>query len=191
MVAGYALVLRIRKMTMLDEGTPTGESTDLDNQCTQRQPHLQFGLSVLLETVLVVAGFCAMLRGVGLIAIAYFLFGVGTLVALDQSVWRQRRGILEAAIGGAFGCAFGIAICLALNPPQHWVLDPLTAVLLFAFWGAIGGLILGVVFYISSRIHDRRTNNQTRFAHLRRVFWEVYLGTTVLVCVLEGMAWTG
>jgi hypothetical protein len=176
-------------MATFDEGSSKEESTDLNKSSSH--PQLQFGLSVLLETVMVVAALCAMLRGVGLIAIAYFLFGVGTLIALDQSVRRRRKGILEAAFGGALGCALGTTICLVLNPPHYWILDPLSAVLLFAFWGAIGGLILGVGFCISSRIHDRRINNQRRFAHLRRVFWEVYLGTATLIVVLEGVPWTG
>lgn len=59
--------------------------------------------------------------------------------------------VAGGAVGGALGGLAGGELQLVLDPPEHWLIGPVMAGLIYLFWGCVGGIIAGALVFALSR----------------------------------------
>ncbi|MCY2968890.1 MAG: hypothetical protein NT069_35565 [Planctomycetota bacterium] len=87
-------------------------------------------------------------------AIVYILTGLGSFAGIISSKETKLIPVLfRAATGGAVGAASGGWIALLIEPPEHWLLSPVTGTLVFLCCGATLAVPIALLCCFYTKVH--------------------------------------
>lgn len=119
-------------------------------------------------------------------SIVYILTGLGALVGITSEKEAKLFSVLfRAAIGGAVGSILGGWIALLIEPPDHWLLGPSIATIVFAWQGGILGISIGFLTCLFNKLrHGAWKDVTTKTIRIDEII-TVAVGTALAAVMLR------